>query len=151
MLQELALESTALTQLPYAVLQEAYDVASEHGLSSIQRLLFADPVRPADDIDEAFTSNEHYELPLGNRRQAARGRDRNVIDRLLHDRNWRVIELLLNNPLLTERDVIALLRDVLRDQRFLLLLQATQNGRRGIVFARRWSATPIHRMHWANN
>ena len=47
------------------MLQEAYDVASEHGLSSIQRLLFADPVRPADDIDEAFTSNEHYELPLG--------------------------------------------------------------------------------------
>ena len=31
-----------------------------------------------------------------------------MIDRLLHDRNWRVIELLLNNPLLTERDVIAI-------------------------------------------
>ena len=59
-------------------------------------------------LETAYDDNEHLPLPLGVRRQAARGRNRDKIDRLLHDRDHRVIQLLLDNPLLTERDVIAI-------------------------------------------
>ena len=104
-LQEMALEPSAISQLPYDFIRKAYQICAEHQLVSVQRLFFADPPRK-EDIDEAFTQNQYLDLPLGVRKQAARTQDRNVIDRLLHDRNWRVIKLLLDNPRVIERDVI---------------------------------------------
>ncbi|MFN7147383.1 MAG: hypothetical protein ACK4YP_26685, partial [Myxococcota bacterium] len=50
--------------------------------------------------------NPHLELTPGERTAAARGRDRLVLDRLLHDRDPRVIAALLDNPRVTERDVV---------------------------------------------
>jgi hypothetical protein len=43
---------------------------------------------------------------VGERCAAARRSNRNKLDRLLHDRDHRVIRILLNNPLLVERDVV---------------------------------------------
>ena len=106
-LQEMALEPSAISQLPYDFIRKAYQICVEYNLISVQRLFFADPPRK-EDIDESFTQNQYLDLPLGVRKQAARTHDRNVIDRLLHDRNWRVIELLLDNPRLIERDVISI-------------------------------------------
>lgn len=105
LLQEMALEPSAISQLPYDFIRKAYQICVEHNLISVQRLFFADPPRK-EDIDEAFTQNQYLDLPLGVRKQAARTQDRNIIDRLLHDRNWRVITLLLDNPRIVERDVV---------------------------------------------
>ena len=105
LLQEMALEPSAISQLPYDFIRKAYQICVEHELISVQKLFFADPPRK-EDIDEAFTQNQYLDLPLGVRKQAARTQDRDVIDRLLHDRNWRVIALLLDNPRIVERDVV---------------------------------------------
>jgi hypothetical protein len=106
-LQAMALDPGVLVLLPYDVLKQSYQLAHDWGWPQVAGLFLSEPLRGPPNIDEAFTGNEHYDLPLGVRRQAARSSDRLVLDRLLHDRNHRVIALLLNNPNVVERDVIA--------------------------------------------
>lgn len=106
-LQAMALDPGVLVLLPYDVLKQSYQLAQDWGWPQVAGLFLSEPLRGPPNIDEAFTGNEHYDLPLGVRRQAARSSDRLVLDRLLHDRNHRVIALLLNNPNVVERDVIA--------------------------------------------
>jgi hypothetical protein len=111
-MQEFALEPSAVSQLPYETLQEGYQIARDKGLESIQGLFFigrleVEPGKPIQHMDtQGISTNEHLEMPLGLRRKAAREQNRHVLDRLLHDQNWRVIELLLDNPRITERDVV---------------------------------------------
>lgn len=50
--------------------------------------------------------NEYAKQSVGERCTSARGRSRNKLDRLLHDRDHRVIAILLDNPLLREQDVV---------------------------------------------
>ena len=57
-------------------------------------------------VAEASMENEYASESVGERCSAARGRDRFKLDRLLHDRDYRVIRVLLENPLLVERDVV---------------------------------------------
>ena len=111
LLQEFALEPSAISQLPYDTLKEAYQAAADRGLVSVQGLFFAgqsvEESRPIQKLDEqGISTHEHLELPLGIRRQAARESDRMVLDRLVHDQNWRVIDLLLDNTRIIERDVV---------------------------------------------
>ena len=103
-MQELALEPSALRELPYARVQEAYARARREGRPDVARL-FLGARPPPEDVDD-LEGNEHLDLPLGVRRAAARSRDRFALDRLLHDRDPRVIRLLLDNPLIVERDVV---------------------------------------------
>lgn len=107
-LQVMALDPGVLILLPYDRLRESYQLAHDWGWPQVAGLFLSEPIRKPPNIDEAFTGNEHYDLPLGVRRQAARSSDRLVLDRLLHDRNHRVIALLLDNPNIIERDVIAM-------------------------------------------
>ena len=107
LLQEFALEPSAISQLPYETLKEAYQAATERKLVSVQGLFFAgqpsEESRPIQKLDaQGISTNEHLERPLGVRRQAARENNRMVLDRLVHDQNWRVIELLLDNPRITK-------------------------------------------------
>lgn len=111
LMQEFALEPSAVSQLPYDTLKEAYGIARERGLENIQGLFFSGASgsqnKPIQHMDtQGISTNEHLELPLGWRRKAARESNRNMLDRLLHDQNWRVIDLLLDNPRITERDVV---------------------------------------------
>ena len=103
-LQEVALGAGALAQLPYGILTEAYALADDLELQGIKSLFV--PKRPQNLRVDQAAENEYYDIPLGLRRQAARTQDRNVLDRLLHDQNARVIALLLDNPRITERDVV---------------------------------------------
>ncbi len=103
-LQQLALEPTVFEELPYADVQAAYAAAHARGLSAVARLFLGSP--PVEPLVEEAARNQHLDLPLGNRRALARGRDRNTLDRLLHDRDHRVVQLLLDNPRLVERDVV---------------------------------------------
>jgi len=107
MMTELALSPSVLDELTAIQVKELNLLAQSAGLDGVGRLLIK-PRLNKKGLSQAFDDNEHLPLPLGVRRQAARGSNRNKIDRLLHDRDYRVIQLLLDNPLLTERDVIAI-------------------------------------------
>lgn len=105
-MQEMALEPVLFTALPYERMADAYRVAREEGQNAVANFFLGNPQRANPTRDERFSENRHMEAPLGARRAAARSRDRFVLDRLVHDRNHRVIALLLDNPRLIERDVI---------------------------------------------
>lgn len=100
---ELALTPSALHELPYLRRVELYEAAKAAGIGRVaRRLLEGSAPRGADDPED----NPHLELSAGERTARAKSRDRMVLDRLLHDRDPRVIGALLDNPLLVERDVV---------------------------------------------
>ena len=104
--QELALEPSALALLPYEHIQKSYAIAASREEENVMGMFMGEPLRGSPTVDECFTGNDHVELSLGQRRAAARSSDRFVLDRLLHDRNILVIDLLLENPKIVERDVV---------------------------------------------
>ncbi len=104
-LQEMALEPVVFTDLPYEHLRASYQVARDGGLTQVAGFFLGNPVRPVT-VADAADDNQHLDLPLGVRRSAARASDRFTLDRLVHDRNPKVIALLLDNPRIVERDVI---------------------------------------------
>jgi hypothetical protein len=108
LLQEMALEPSAVSELPYDTIQKSYRIARKCELKSVQGMFFGDNPKGSRTIDEVFSSNEYYDVSLGIRKQASRTTDRNVLDRLIHDRNWRVIALVLDNPRVVERDVVSI-------------------------------------------
>ena len=105
-LQELALEPTVYEQMPYARVQAAYALARAHGCDDVARMFISALDDRNPTADEAFTGNDHMDAPAGVRRSAARGKDRFQLDRLVHDRDHRVIAILLDNPRITEQDVV---------------------------------------------
>ncbi len=56
--------------------------------------------------DEPLEDRELKEKPLGERKSLARTRDRDLINRLLHDQDPAVIHILLQNPILTIQEVV---------------------------------------------
>jgi hypothetical protein len=80
------------------------------------------------------------ELTLGERKSMARGRRRDMLDRLLRDPDQSVLTILLGNPRITEEDVVRLAarrpttagaqRTILRSERFI----ARYNVKRALVF-----------------
>jgi hypothetical protein len=103
----------AIVRDPTAALWGALrDEARRRDLLSLQRLLRRDDPLPSPLDDNAEPPIPDYgagrELTLGERRSLARRPNRKWIDRLLHDPHVMVIELLLNNPKLTEADVLRL-------------------------------------------
>jgi hypothetical protein len=99
---ELALTPSVLDELPYARTADLYAAARA---AELPRLAARFLGRRGDDAPRE-ANNPHLELSAGERTAAARGRDRLVLDRLLHDRDPRVIAALLDNPRVTERDVV---------------------------------------------
>ncbi|RME23274.1 MAG: hypothetical protein D6798_13865 [Deltaproteobacteria bacterium] len=106
LLQELALEPTVFRELPYERVQLAYKLAVEAELDQVAAMFLSARHRGNPTVEEAFQGNEHVDEPVGVRRGWARGSDRDRLDRLLHDRDWRVIRQLLDNPRIIERDVV---------------------------------------------
>jgi len=106
LLQELALEPTVFVELAYERVQGAYLLAQDAELPGVAAMFLGARALLNPTVDEAFKGNEHMDHPVGVRRAWARGRDRNKLDRLMHDRDWRVIQHLLDNPRIVERDVV---------------------------------------------
>ena len=106
LMQELALEPTVFQELPYETVQLAYGLCRRVDRPGVASMFLSGRERGNPTVDEAFTGNEHLDEPVGVRREWARGRDRDRLDRLLHDRDWRVVRLLLDNPRIVERDVV---------------------------------------------
>ncbi len=105
-LQQLALEPTVFREMPYERVEAAYRIARSSQMDGIARIFLSAALEPPDGAGDAFVGNRHLDLPLGNRRAAARGANRYQLDRLVHDRDHRVISILLDNPRITERDAI---------------------------------------------
>jgi hypothetical protein len=98
---ELALAPSVLHDLDYERRSDLYMLARDAGLPEVAAKFLAGGAAP-----DAPTANPHLDLSAGERTARARGRDRLLLDRLLHDRDPRVIAALLDNPRLSERDVV---------------------------------------------
>ncbi len=105
-LQELALEREIFEAVSYVVREQAYGLARESGRDGVAAMFLTSVENPNPTAREAMTGNEYASESVGERCTSARGRDRNKLDRLLHDRDYRVIRILLDNPILRERDVV---------------------------------------------
>jgi len=106
-LQEMALERGIFEQVTYLVRQRAYGIAHERRLEEVARMLLTSTVEESNPtLAEANTGNDYASESVGERCAAARLKNRFKLDRLLHDRDHRVIRILLDNPMLVERDVV---------------------------------------------
>lgn len=105
-LGEMALDGDLLAFLPYDRITDLYEVARRLDLGLVARFFLGDRHRHNPTAQEAQHENEHLDRPRGVRRTVARGRDRFLLDRILHDRDPGVIRMLLDNPRLVERDVV---------------------------------------------
>lgn len=97
----------AITRLPYDVAAGLYAAAKSQNLHDVARLFIARGGEDPPAEPERFVPAAGRALTLGERRSLARGRRREVLGALLMDPDAGVIRALLENPLLTERDVIA--------------------------------------------
>jgi len=109
-----------------AALRAAAELAEEPEL----RALFSSAASPrAFDHDrEVWVDRAMRAQPLGTRKQLARGRDRDALARLASDPDPSVLRVLLENPLVTEREVLvaasrrptraALLEEIFRSARW---------------------------------
>jgi hypothetical protein len=86
---------------------ELYAAAVRAGDPALQRLLLsAEPPPPGRPQPAAIP--DRPELTLGERKALARGRRRELLDRLLRDPDADVLKILLGNPRITEADVVRL-------------------------------------------
>jgi hypothetical protein len=100
-------------------------------------LLSSQPPPPGTPQPAALLGGR--EITLGERKSLARGRRRDVLDRLLRDPDESVLVILLGNPRITEDDVVRLAarrpttagaqRTILRSERFI----ARYNVKRALV------------------
>ncbi len=106
---ELALNSKLFKDsLDYDRIEDLYTAAAAAGLREVSPMFFSGRHDPRITVAGAGPENAHMELPLGTRKTFARQYDRDRLDRLLRDKNPGVIRILLDNPRLTERDVITI-------------------------------------------
>ena len=103
MLTELAVSPGVIQEMPYERRTELYAAARALDFREVAHRFLGD--RPSKRAARA-ADNPQLELASGIRKSAARARDRNLIDRLLHDRDPGVIRGLLDNPRLVERDAV---------------------------------------------
>jgi len=93
----------------YELLAEVYRLAREADKPGVARLMMiATPSRGPLEPDDVPLDPEFSRITLGERKYMARGHDRTRLDRLLFDPEPAVIRNLLNNPHITEQDVIRL-------------------------------------------
>ncbi|MCK6526067.1 hypothetical protein L6R50_00385 [Myxococcota bacterium] len=92
--------------LGYDKVRALYEAAVLGGRPDVARLFVARGAAAAMVSDPDRENEKLASEPLGRRRAIARGRDRFQLDRLLFDRNPAVVRNLLENPRVTERDVV---------------------------------------------
>ncbi len=100
---ELALTPSVLTDLSYERIADLYAIARLAGLDRLAARFLTD--RPVSGVTR-LTENPHLDMSAGERTAKARSFDRMTLDRLMHDRDPRIIAALLDNPRVVERDVI---------------------------------------------
>lgn len=92
-------------ELGYERIADIYVVADDCGYEEVKLLVSNAEVKRRAPKDSR--ENDHLERALGERTALARStRDRDLLDRLIHDRNPKVIQNLLLNARLIEVDVV---------------------------------------------
>jgi hypothetical protein len=97
----------AIARLPYEVAAALYAAAKASGRADVARLFISKGGEEPPPEPERYVAPAGRALTLGERRSLARGHRREALAALLSDPDAGVIRALLENPLLTERDVIA--------------------------------------------
>jgi len=96
----------ATRPLPYPLLEELYAAAAERGDDLLTRLLRT-PASEQPMVDPTGAlPHEVGEIPLGVRRSLAKSAEKHMLEKLLLDPDLLVIRHLLDNPRITEEDVI---------------------------------------------
>ncbi len=111
--QEILLDLTTtrplLTALGYERARRIYELAQRRDLNTVARMLLSPEslMGRLEGATDPHSENRHMpDMSLGRRKAMARARNRLELDRLLFDRHPGVITNLLNNPIITERDVV---------------------------------------------
>src|SRR5207237_1853542 len=98
-------------ELPYPARKGLYEAARAHGAASLARLLIdASPATASDDEVKRQLRPERplrprgRALTLGERKALARSSRRELVAHLVRDPHPDVVRILLDNPVMTERD-----------------------------------------------
>lgn len=84
-----------------------YTIARSKDYKDVIRIMSRTPPWRVPGVDEEpLEDQELKEMPLGQKKALARTRNRDLINRLLHDQNPAVIQILLQNPVLTIKEII---------------------------------------------
>ena len=99
----------ALERVPYTVRRDLYEAAKSADLDEVARLFFSAPPKeePPPPEPEQYVAGAGRTLTLGERKALARGGRRDLLAALLRDPDASVIANVLENPRLTEKDVLA--------------------------------------------
>lgn len=98
-----------MQRLGYERARRLYELARLRDQFALARMLLSPETQLRRDHDEPKPDYENkymQDTSLGWRKTLAKGPDREALDRLLWDRNPNVVANLLNNPRITERDVV---------------------------------------------
>jgi len=91
----------------YGVMSEVYTLARRYNYADVTRFMQMVPPARALGSDEELEEDPILkEMTLGTKRQKARMRDRDMINRLCHEQDPLVIQNLLKNPMVTLQHVI---------------------------------------------
>jgi hypothetical protein len=96
----------ATRSLPYELLEALYTAAVERGDDLLMRLLRTPTSQESMQDPATALPRAVGEIPLGVRRSLAKGTEKPTLEKLLLDPDVLVIRHLLENPRITEDDVI---------------------------------------------
>jgi len=96
----------ATRALPYELAEGLYAAAAEHGDDLLRKLLRSPTPEQSMANPAAALPREVGEIPLGVRRSLAKGFEKPMLEKLLLDPDLLVIRHLLDNPRITEAEVI---------------------------------------------
>jgi hypothetical protein len=88
------------------VLAGVYSIARSKDYQDVVRLMTRVPAWRTPGASDDMEDKDLREKTLGERKSLARTRDRDLINRLLNDQNPTVIYILLQNPILTVKEVV---------------------------------------------
>lgn len=93
--------------LGYPKMSEIYLCSKEMGCERVTRLLSNPPSKKKRYSEYDFVEGQELDqITLGEKRSLAKGSKKDTLDRLVYDPDPHVIRNLLNNPRITERDVL---------------------------------------------
>jgi len=87
-------------------LSGVYSVARAKNYAEVVRMMSRIPPWRIPGTNEELEDKELKEKTLGERKSLARTRDRDLINRLVHDQNPTVAYIFLQNPILTVKEVV---------------------------------------------
>lgn len=98
------------SRMPYQIRADLYAAANELAATEIAYILLEVEGQDEDEVEDTPRAVVPHGpvMTLGERKSAARTRDRAVLTHLIHDPHLQVVEVILDNPNLVETDVLVM-------------------------------------------